>query len=118
MRPKWKEEEDSGQVKRDSLLSLEGREEDKEAKGQDERAGRRGGGRAAVGEEGREGEKIEESARGGGGTGRVGGQWASELISCRVAERGGASREVRCARQEARGTEKDEYEMVEEGKEG
>lgn len=47
-----------------------------------------------------------------------GGQWASELISCRVAERGGASREVRCARQEARGTEKDEYEMVEEGKEG
>lgn len=111
MRPKWKEEEDSGQVKRDSLLSLEGREEDKEAKGQDERAGRRGGGRAAVGEEGREGEKIEESARGGGGTGVGGGQWASELISCRVAERGGA-------RQEARGTEKDEYEMMEEGKEG
>lgn len=49
MRSKWKEEEDSGQVKRDSLLSLEGREEDKEAKGQDERAGRRGGGRAAEG---------------------------------------------------------------------
>lgn len=54
--------------------------------------------------------------RRGEGGGR--GQWASELISCRVAERGGASREVRCARQEARGTEKDEYEMVEEGKEG
>lgn len=116
MRPKWKEEEDSGQVKRDSLLSLEGREEDKEAKGQDERAGRRGGGRAADGEGGRE-RKLKRAREEVGERG-WGGQWASELISCRVAERGGASREVRCARQEARGTEKDEYEMMEEGKEG
>lgn len=76
MRPKWKEEEDSGQVKRDSLLSLEGREEDKEAKGQDERAGRRGGGRAADGEGGRERKlkraREEVGERGGwGGSGRA-----------------------------------------------
>lgn len=116
MRPKWKEEEDSGQVKRDSLLSLEGREEDKEAKGQDERAGRRGGEGRRREEGGRE-RKLKRAREEVGERG-WGGQWASELISCRVAERGGASREVRCARQEARGTEKDEYEMVEEGKEG
>lgn len=101
MRPKWKEEEDSGQVKRDSLLSWEGREEDKEAKGQDERAGRRGGGRAAVGEEGREGEKIEESARGGGGTG-VGGGAVGERVD-KLSSSGARRRESRGAMREARG---------------
>lgn len=56
--------------------------------------------------------------REGGSEGRAS-EEASELISCRVAKRGGASREVRCARQEARGTrDEGEYEMAEEGKEG